>query len=121
MYFSKNINELLASKRMRVADLAREINLTPQQVGRYVSGASQPKMEGLVQLGQLFDVAIDDLILVDLSKSTGRRYGQGAADNVSDTEEQTIELNKLLRLRIAELERNLKASDPDLAKDLGIE
>jgi transcriptional regulator with XRE-family HTH domain len=121
MYFSQNLKELLARKHMKVADLARELKISPQQAGRYVNGSNQPKMEVLAYLGEFFDVTIDDLVLVNLSKEPGRRFGQGSADRVSDTEEQTIELNKLLRLRIAELERNLKASDPDLAAELGIE
>jgi transcriptional regulator with XRE-family HTH domain len=121
MYFSKNLNELLAQHRMRIADLARELKISPQQAGKYVNGASQPKMEGLVQLGELFDVAIDDLILVDLSKRKGRRFGEGAADKGADVDEQTKELNRLLRLRLERVEAAIKKDNPGLAKELGIE
>lgn len=72
-------------------------------------------------LAENFDVALDDLVLVNLPKESGHPFGEGDADRVQDVEAQTIELNKLLRLRITELERNLTAYDPDLAKDLGIE
>lgn len=121
MYFSSNLNELLAKNRMRIADLARELKISPQQAGKYANGQSQPKMEGLVQLGKLFDIAIDDLILTDLSKGEGKKFGEGGADAGNDVDEQTKELNKLLRLRVAELERNIKGLDPGRAAELGIE
>jgi hypothetical protein len=78
-------------------------------------------MEILIQLGELFDVAIDDLILVDLFRNTGRRFGEGSADRGTDEDEQIRELNKLLRQRVAQVEKALKESDPDLAAELGIE
>jgi transcriptional regulator with XRE-family HTH domain len=121
VYLSRNLDFLLHKKNMKKSDLARVLEVSHRQATKYVSGENQPKIEALIALGELFDVAIDDLIMVDLSKSAGRRFGEGAADKGPDIDEQTIELNKLLRLRIAELERNLKASDPDLAKELGIE
>lgn len=106
---------------MRTADLAREIKISPQQAGRYISGENQPKMESLVEIAKLFDVAIDDLILVDLSKGEGRKFGDGAADSGIDVDAQTKELNKLLRQRVQQVEAALKRSDPELARELGIE
>lgn len=121
MYFSKNLSYLAEIRGLKKNFLAKELNLSPQQVGRYLSGESQPKMEGLVALGQYFDVAIDDLILVDLSSSEGRRFGQGSADRGGDVEAQTRELNKLLRLRLQQIEAALKKENPGLARELGIE
>jgi transcriptional regulator with XRE-family HTH domain len=121
MYFTKNLSHLIENSQWKNISLAKHLNLSPQQIGRYISGANQPKMEILVQLGELFDVAIDDLILVDLSKTTGRKFGEGAADRGEDEDKQIRELNKLLRQRVAQVEQALKESDPDLAAELGIE
>jgi transcriptional regulator with XRE-family HTH domain len=121
VYLSQNLEFILHQKKMKKADLARLLDVSHQQASKYVDGQNQPRIEALVVMAQHFDVALDDLVLVNLSKEAGRPFGEGTADKVQDIDEQTIELNKLLRLRIAELERNLKASDPDLAKDLGIE
>lgn len=121
MYFSHNLSYLASERGLKNIFLAKELNLSPQQIGRYLNGESQPKMETLVQLGKLFDVAIDGLILVDLSKESGRPFGQGSTESAKDEDAQTLELNRLLRLRVAELERNIKRLDADRARELGIE
>ncbi|WP_368671744.1 helix-turn-helix domain-containing protein [Lewinella sp. W8] len=121
MYLSRNLEYLLHQKKMRKADLARLLGVSNQQASKYVDGQNQPRIEALVKMAEHFNVALDDLVLVDLAKGAGRPFGEGMADQVQDADEQTRELNKLLRLRIAELERNLKATDPDLASELGIE
>ena len=121
MYLSRNLEYLLHQKKMRKADLARALNVSPQQAAKYLSGDNQPRIETLVMLGELFDVAIDDMILVDLSKNTSRRFGEGAADRGPDVEEQTKELNRLLRLRLERVEAALKKDNPGLARELGIE
>lgn len=78
-------------------------------------------MEVLVALAQLFDIAIDDLVLADLTKEAPRKFGEGAADEGESVDAQTRELNKLLRLRLAQVEKALKEENPDLAEELGIE
>ena len=121
MYLSENLNLLLRRKNIRKSDLARALNVSPQQITKYLYGDNQPKIEALIIMGELFDVAIDDLFLVNLGEAKGRPFGQGAADDGKDSDEQTKELNKLLRLRVAELERNIKGLDEQRAKELGIE
>jgi transcriptional regulator with XRE-family HTH domain len=118
---SQNLVFLLHQKKMKKADLARLLEVSPQQVAKYVAGDNQPRIEYLVKLGEHFDIAIDDLILVDLSKGEGRKFGDGAADSGIDVDAQTKELNKLLRQRVQQVEAALKRSDPELARELGIE
>jgi transcriptional regulator with XRE-family HTH domain len=121
VYLSRNLEFLLHEKKMKKSDLARILEVSHRQATKYVSGENQPKIDALVTLGELFDVAIDDLILVDLSKNTGRQFGEGAADRGEDVDAQTKELNKLLRLRLAQVEAALKKENPGLAEELGIE
>jgi transcriptional regulator with XRE-family HTH domain len=121
VYLSQNLQFLLHEKKLKKSDLARVLDVSHTQATKIVNGVNQPKIEYLIQLGELFDVAIDDLILVDLSKSDGRRFGDGAADRGEDVDAQTKELNKLLRLRLERVEQALKKDNPDLAKELGIE
>jgi transcriptional regulator with XRE-family HTH domain len=121
VYLSRNLEFLLHEKKMKKSDLARILEVSHRQATKYVSGENQPKIEALIILGELFDIAIDDLILVDLSKNSGRRFGEGAADKGPDVEEQTKELNRLLRLRLERVEAAIKKDNPDLAAELGIE
>lgn len=121
MYFSENLKELLAKRRMKAVDLAKALNISPQQAGRYLNGSNQPKMETLIKLAELFDIAIDDLVLMDLSKEQPRKFGEGVADEGPDVDAQTRELNKLLRQRVAQVEAALKRENPELARELGIE
>ena len=106
---------------MRKADLARLLDVSPSQAANYIDETSNPKIEALILMGEHFDVAIDDLLLVELSKGEGRPFGDGVADVVVDPDEQLLELNKLLRLRVQQVEAALKRLDPGLAGELGIE
>ncbi|MEM9526647.1 MAG: helix-turn-helix transcriptional regulator [Bacteroidota bacterium] len=111
----------MLNRRWRNADLARALNISPQQVGKYISGKYEPKMETLVMFAKFFDVTIDDLVLVDFSKETpDRKYGSGV-EAAPTTDEQLTLMNKLLLQRVQVLEREIKEDNPDLARELGIE
>lgn len=120
MRFVENLNHLMNLKGWRNADLARRINLSDQQVGKYVSGKNEPKIDKLGLFGKAFNVSIDDLLFTDLTQEPGRPFGEGV-ERIQDADAQTQELNRLLRLRVAELEREILALDPDRARVLGIE
>jgi transcriptional regulator with XRE-family HTH domain len=119
MYLSQNIRLLMEKNRLKRKDLSEALKISYNQTGKYLSGENQPKIDGLIILGKLFNVAIDDLILVDLSQEEGRKFVEAPAGQ--DVDEQTRELNKLLRLRLARVEAAVKALDPERAKELGIE
>jgi transcriptional regulator with XRE-family HTH domain len=120
MYLAKNLSYLAQEKRVNNASLAKLLNISRSQVGNYMSGASAPKIENLIQLAEFFNVNLDDLILKDLSKEVGRPFGAEGEDRASaDT---TLDrMNKLLEQRVAQLEEEMKKSDPERARELGIE
>jgi transcriptional regulator with XRE-family HTH domain len=120
MYLSQNLKYLMDKNSISRADLANKLNVSYNQTGKYLKGVNQPKIEGLVALGQLFDVTVDDLILIDLSQEEGRPFG-GGVEAGSTTDEQLTLVNKLLMQRVHVLEREMKEDNPDLARDLGIE
>jgi transcriptional regulator with XRE-family HTH domain len=119
MYFSQNINHLLTQRGWRTADLARALNISRTQAGRYVNGENEPKIETVISMSKLFDVNIDDLILKDLSKENARPFGAEGEDTAS-TDETLIRMNELLEQRVKVLEREILRDNPDLAADLGI-
>ena len=125
MFLPSNLKFLLSQKKIRKSHLAKEINVSAQMVGNYVSGQNQPKIETLIRIAKMFNVNIDDLLLKDLQREKFRPFTDAVSSNgqVSDRETDRIlgRVNELLERRVAELERELKRNDPDLAKDLGIE
>lgn len=120
MYLSQNLNYLAAKKRVNNANLAKLLNISRSQVGNYMSGSSVPKLEGVIELAKFFDVNIDDLLLKDLSREPGRPFGAEGEDTAGA--DATLErMNELLEQRVKVLELNLKETDPELAKRLGID
>jgi transcriptional regulator with XRE-family HTH domain len=120
MYFTQNIKHLSNKSRWKNVDLAERLNITPTQVGAYMKGKSFPKLEGVIEIARLFDINIDDLLLKDLSKESGRPFGAEGEDEASA--DATLDrMNTLLEQRVAQLEEEMKKSDPQRAKELGIE
>jgi transcriptional regulator with XRE-family HTH domain len=120
MHLPENIKYLMAVRGWNNSDLGRELNISAQQAGRYVNSKNEPKLETLLKLARLFDVNLDDLILKDLSKETGRPFGAEGEDRATEDETLT-RMNKLLEQRVATLEREILRDNPGLAKELGIE
>jgi transcriptional regulator with XRE-family HTH domain len=119
MYFSANLNYLLEKSRWTKADLAREINISPSQVKRYLEEGQQPKIELAVAIAKAFNVSLDDLVLIDLTKHKARPFGAEGED-VATTDETLVRMNELLEQRLRIVEQQLKKSDPGAAKVLGI-
>lgn len=117
MYLGNNINYLMAKHNLSRKELADSLNVKDVQIGKYIKESSYPRLEGLLTLAKIFNVSLQDLVMKDLSKEEGRPF---AGEGEEKADETVKELNELLRLRIAELERELKRNDPDLAKELGI-
>jgi transcriptional regulator with XRE-family HTH domain len=120
MYFSQNVRLLSATKGLKASHLAKELKISPQQVGRYFSGDSEPKFETAIAIARLLDVNLDDLILTDLSKESGRPFGAEGEDRASA--DATLDrMNTLLEQRVKQLEEEMKRENPERARELGIE
>lgn len=119
MFLSKNLTYLSSQKNLRKSDLARALDVSPQQIGKYLKGDNQPKLEYLIELARTFDVSLDDLVLIDLTKEKARPFGAEGEDK-STLEETLIRMNELLDQRLRIVEQALKKSDPDAADALGI-
>jgi transcriptional regulator with XRE-family HTH domain len=120
MYFTQNIKHLSDKSRWKNVDLAERLNITPTQVGAYMKGKSFPKLEGVIEIARLFDINIDDLLLKDLSKESGRPFG-AEGENKDSTDTTLDRMNQLLEQRVKQLEEEIRKNDPDRARELGIE
>ena len=59
--FSELLQELRKDKGFTQADVAQEIGVATSTVGNYETGHSQPSMETLIKIADLFDVNMDFL------------------------------------------------------------
>ncbi|MTB49800.1 helix-turn-helix domain-containing protein [Lewinella sp. W8] len=120
MYFVQNVKHLLDERRWNNAELSRATNISPAQIGRYLSGTHQPKVETVIAVAKVLDVNIDDLLLKDLSQESGRPFGAEGEDKAT-MDETLTRMNELLEQRLRLVEQALKERDPDLARKYGIE
>ncbi|SFQ79784.1 helix-turn-helix domain-containing protein [Hymenobacter arizonensis] len=68
MYFAKNLRFLRRRAEWSQSDLGDKIATDYNTISRYESGKSTPKLEALTKLAQVFNVSIEDLRNVDLTK-----------------------------------------------------
>ncbi len=71
MYFAKNLRFLRRSAEWSQSDLGDKIATDYNTISRYESGKSTPKLEALTKLAQVFDVSVEELRNVDLTRPTG--------------------------------------------------
>lgn len=62
MGFSEQLKVLRKQKNLKQCDLAKELNMTQQNISLYESGSSTPGIETLIQFADFFDVSVDCLI-----------------------------------------------------------
>lgn len=118
MYLQQNIKFLRKSKGLSQTDLGDRVSKTSEVISTYERGVTIPSLEAIIEMCKLFDVAIDDLIFRNIEKEGTSDKPAPTSSTISDEEVMTI--NELMMHRIRELEREIKADNPDLATKLGI-
>jgi hypothetical protein len=73
----------------------------------------------LIKIAKLFDVSVDDLLFRDIAQEGATYQMPPTSGRVQEPSLQ--EMNRLMKLRINELEREIRRNDPDLADELGID
>ena len=59
--FSRNLIELRKLNKLTQRDVARHLGISQPAYTRYENGKSEPTIENLIKLADLFDVSIDFL------------------------------------------------------------
>lgn len=67
---SKNIKRLRSDRKMTQTDLAEQIHITRQAVSSWESGRTQPDIEMLKILSEIFDVSLEELIYGEKRNTT---------------------------------------------------
>ena len=69
----ENIKKLRKQKNVTQEKLAESLGVTPQAISRWESGAGYPAIEYLPDLAAFFEISVDELLGVKLSKREARR------------------------------------------------
>ncbi len=69
----ENIKKLRKQKNVTQEKLAESLGVTPQAISRWESGAGFPAIDYLPDLAGYFEVSVDELLGVKLSKREARR------------------------------------------------
>lgn len=67
--FVKRLIELMENANMTQIELAQKIGTTNVTISRYLSGERSPRIEILTQIAKVFNVSIDYLLGLPISKS----------------------------------------------------
>ena len=59
---NKNIVYLRKQKQMTQETLAEKLNVSRQAVSKWESGLTEPDIQTLIQLSEIFEVSLDELI-----------------------------------------------------------
>ncbi|MBP8959885.1 MAG: LexA family transcriptional regulator [Bacteroidales bacterium] len=76
MYFTKNIKFLRKRKGRTQDEVAYALNLKRSTLSGYENGIAQPGIETLISFSSYFNVSIDTLLKIDLSKLSESQLGE---------------------------------------------
>ena len=119
MHLGKNIKFLRKKLKVNQSEIGERVGVSKAAISSYEGGGSVPGIDTLIQLAMVFEVSIDDLLLRDIEKTGTSDKPIQITKEIDD--EKVMTINKLMEHRIRELEREIKANNPDLAIKLGIE
>jgi transcriptional regulator with XRE-family HTH domain len=69
-----------AEPKLTQERVAEVLGISPSSYGAYEEGRAEPKLDGLVKLAELFDVAVEDLMLKDLSAEPSEHPSRKSAE-----------------------------------------
>lgn len=69
MKFAERLKELRLEKEMQQTELAEMLNLRSSAISKYEKGITQPSIETLIKLSEIFEVTIDYLVGVSNEKN----------------------------------------------------
>ena len=111
--FSDNLKLLMKRKRMSQEDLAELLSKGRSAVGSYIRGETEPSIEALIQMTEIFGVSLDHLIFTDISN---KGYSENIITHkVADKNEHFNEKAELLKSLFQGDNREVEKKIDDLA------
>ena len=90
---SKNIVYLRKQKQMTQETLAEKLNVSRQAVSKWESGLTEPDIQTLIQLSEIFEVSLDELI-------KGEHQEDNVVEKQNETKKSTISMKKYIMMLI---------------------
>ena len=108
MAVGESIRELRRKKGLTQEELAERLHMSRQAVAKWESGTSEPSIECLIAISDLFEVSLDCLILGDEPNVMKGKKGDAPSKNINaknlakvvDSKQGTPEGNPTLKGRI---------------------
>ncbi|WP_459212753.1 helix-turn-helix domain-containing protein [Aquimarina rhabdastrellae] len=101
-FISKNILFLVKEENISKDAFGKLFNLKRGNISSYINGKAMPKLETLIKISSKYDILIDDLIHIDLSKN----QKQNKNVNVSLHDFSQEEIIKHLYIKDEEFSKN---------------
>lgn len=112
---------------MSQAEISEMIGVNTSSISMYESEKATPSFDVLLKMAEIFEVSLDDLVHKDME-----REGAGPAKvrppaleeealKLKESIQDKLKLIKLLELRVAQLELEIRRRLPAAAQELGIE
>lgn len=95
-YLAQRLQQLRRQKGLSQENLAEQLGVSRQAVGKWESGAAVPELEKLLELCRLFDTDLNDLLGLE-SRSEQAEAGQDSHQPQGFTAEQMDLLRQLIR------------------------
>jgi transcriptional regulator with XRE-family HTH domain len=76
MYFTSNIKFLRKRKGRTQDEVAIALNLKRSTLSGYENGVAQPGIESLISFSRFFNVSIDTLLKIDITKLSESQIGE---------------------------------------------
>lgn len=119
MYISRNIKYLRKIKNITQSKLSDQLGIVANQISKYESGLSDPPIEKIILMAELFEVDLNDFVLADMSK--GERYDGRDLAKGSKSERLYERIIAHLETELDKYKRAIREEAPDLAKQLRID
>ena len=110
MNFGENLQKLRKEKNISQEQLAEELNVSRQTIGKWENGVTYPETECLIQISDFFEVSIDTLLkgtVTDSNITESVSNGKADEKTLLQTEQQlkssanTAQRNRRIRTVIA--------------------
>ncbi|MFK8008100.1 MAG: helix-turn-helix domain-containing protein [Saprospiraceae bacterium] len=88
LYFALNLKYLLDKNGMTQTFLAEKLGVKNSAVNAYLKSGSYPKVEGLLNICEIFDVSADDLLTKDLRNDINDIRAAVIIGNVKEDQEE---------------------------------
>jgi transcriptional regulator with XRE-family HTH domain len=123
LYLAANLKFLRKQAKLSQTELGNRLDKTPVTVGDYERERILPPLNILLLYCDIFDVDLHSLVHRDLAREGAATPAEDPYLRAAQLATQVDELqrfNRLLEQRVQDLEREIRAEAPGLARRLGL-